>query len=223
VGRLRQGRLDFEGREVDLPINATPHALHGLVTERAWQVTAMDEHSVELVVELGNPADPTNVWPWPCQVTQSVVLREDGIDFTLEVQATERMPADIGWHPWFARALSTGQAVVEAELEVLGGRIYLNDADGVPSGELGPPPPRPWDYCFVDLTRAPVVRWPGLLELTVISECDHWVIYDREAAGLCVEPWTGPPNSLNRPEPTIVTPSEPLKAAMSWAWLRLDA
>jgi aldose 1-epimerase len=222
VGRLRQGRLEFDGRAVRLPINAHPHALHGLVTEREWRVTAVDEHSVELAVDLGNPADPDCSWPWPCQVTQSVVLGEDTMDFTLTVHATEPMPADIGWHPWFVRTVSMPHGAVEAELEVPGGRVYLNDADGIPSGEVGPPPPRPWDYCFIGLTGAPSVRWPGFLELTVASECDHWVIYDMEPAGICVEPWTGPPNSLNGPERTTVTPSAPLEATMSWSWRRLN-
>jgi aldose 1-epimerase len=221
VGRLRQGRLEFDDRVVRLPINAHPHALHGLVTERVWRTTSMDERSVELAVELGNPADPDDPWPWPCQVSQSVVLGDDRMDFSLAVEASVPMPADIGWHPWFVRTLSTAQDVVEADLEVLGGRVYLNAADGVPSGQLGPPPSRPWDYCFVDLAQSPTVRWPGVLELTVGSDCDHWIIYDEEAEGLCVEPWTGPPNSLNVPQAHVVTEDNPLRATMSWTWRRL--
>jgi galactose mutarotase-like enzyme len=67
----------------------------------------------------------------------------------------------------------------------------------------------------------PVVRWPGVLELTVDSDCDHWVLYDMDAAGICVEPWTGPPNSLNGTNPTIVAPRRPLQAVMSWTWRHL--
>ena len=40
-------------------------------------------------------------------------------------------------------------------------------------------------------------------------------------AGISVEPWTGPPNSLNRVERTIVRPERPLEATMSWSWRRL--
>jgi aldose 1-epimerase len=217
VGRLRHGRLAVDGDVVELPRNAGPHALHGLVTERAWQVTRQGGSSVDLAVELGTADDP---WPWPCRVTQSVALREGGMDFRLGVQAGQAMPADIGWHPWFVRTVSTADGSVEAELDVRGGRIYLNDAEGLPSGEFGAPPPRPWDYCFIGLERPPAVRWPGFLEITVDSDCDHWVIYDQEQAGICVEPWTGPPNSLNGPTPTIVTPDRPLEATMTWSWHR---
>jgi galactose mutarotase-like enzyme len=223
VGRLRQGRFEWDGRVVQLPANAAPHALHGLVSDRPWTVTSTGERSVELSVDLGNPTDPADPWPWECRVTQSLTLGVDRMEFRLAVHAQEPMPADIGWHPWFVRELPTPQGVVEAELEVRGGQVFLNDPDGLPSGQMGPPPPRPWDYCFLGLSEPPTVRWPGLLELTVDSDCDHWVFYDLEPAGICAEPWTGPPNSLNGSTRTVVTPSEPLEATMSWAWRRLGA
>jgi aldose 1-epimerase len=220
VGRLRNGRLEFDGRVVQLPVNAQPHALHGLVTDRRWTITATDERSVELAVELGGAGD---AWPWPCTVAQSVALGDDRMEFRLSVHAAESMPADIGWHPWFARELVTSTGPVAAELDVRGGRVFVNGADGLPNGELGPTPPRPWDYCFVDLSAPPAVRWPGVLDLTVESDCRHWVFYDMEPAGICAEPWTGPPNSLNGPERTVVTPSRSLEATMTWAWRRVHA
>jgi galactose mutarotase-like enzyme len=215
VGRLRHGRFTVDGRVVQLPVNAPPHALHGLVTDRAWEVTSQNGAAVELAVDLGTGDDP---WPWRCRITHGMALRDTGMDFRLTVHAEEPMPADIGWHPWFVRTLAAAGGPVEADLGVAGGEIYLNDAEEIPTGRLGPPPPRPWDYCFVGLERPPTVRWPGVLGLTVDSDRDHWVIYDREPAGICVEPWTGPPNSLNSPARTIVTPERPLEATMSWTW-----
>lgn len=220
VGRLRNGLLEFDGRLVQLPVNAYPHALHGLVTERPWTITATDDQRVELTVDLGVAGD---AWPWPCRVAQSVVLGDGRMEFGLAVRATGPMPADIGWHPWFVPELVTAAGPVAAELDVRGGQVYLNDAEGLPSGELGPPPPRPWDYCFVGLSAPPAVRWPGVMELTVESDCEHWVFYDMEPSGICAEPWTGPPNSLNGPERTVVTESRPLEAWMTWVWRRVDA
>ena len=220
AGRVRGGRFEFGGTVVRLPINAPPNSLHGLVTDRIWTVVAMDTQSVSLSVDLGQDrADP---WPWPCQVRQHISLSQNRMDFQLAVIADQTMPADIGWHPWFVRDLPTGAGHAACELEVSSGQIYLNDAEGLPSGELGPPPPPPWDYCFVGLEQPPRLRWPGVLELTVNSECDHWVLYDKEPAGICVEPWTGPPNSLNGPERRIVTADQPLEATMTWMWRRLE-
>jgi galactose mutarotase-like enzyme len=219
AGRLRHGRLAFDGRVVTLPINAPPHALHGLVTDRIWEPLAVNARSVSLAVELGpGTSDP---WPWPCRVVQSVSLGDGGADFELAVHSDVPMPAHVGWHPWFRRTLRPGDPA-PAELEVRPGEVYLNDSEGLPSGKLSPPPPPPWDYCFVGLADAPRLRWPGVLELTVESDCDHWVLYDLEPAGICVEPWTGPPDSLNGPHPGTATRDHPLTAAMSWRWRRLD-
>lgn len=220
AARVRRGRFEFGGNVIQLPINAPPHSLHGLVTDRVWTVLATDGQSVSLTVDLGqDPADP---WLWPCRVTQRISLSENRMDFQLAVLAEQTMPADIGWHPWFVRELRTGATSVAAELQAHAGQIYLNDPEGLPSGELGPPPPPPWDYCFVGLEQPPRLRWPGVLELTVDSECDHWVLYDMEPAGICVEPWTGPPNSLNGAGRRIVTPDQPLEATMSWTWRPLE-
>lgn len=212
VGRVRHGRFSYAGRVVRLPINSPPHALHGLVADREWTVHGQGSLAVEI----------TDSWPWPCRVVQSVVLSDQRIDFGLEVHAEVPMPVDIGWHPWFNRQLvdEAGVASAPVELVVQPGRMYLNGSDGLPSGQLGPPVPRPWDYCFVELAGPPVVRWGDLLEVSVHSDCSHWVFYDQEQQGICVEPWTGPPNSLNLPNRTIVTADQPLRATMTWTWRR---
>lgn len=218
AGRLPHGLLHVEGRLVELPMNSPPHALHGLVTDRAWELLAVDEQSVSVAIELGRAAsDP---WPWPCRIVQSVSLGERRMRFELAVHPDDPMPAHMGWHPWFTRELRPDDSV-SARLEVTPGLVYLNNADGVPSGALGAPPPPPWDYCFVGLAEAPRVRWPGVLELTVESDCDHWVLYDMDPTGICVEPWTGPPNCLNGPHPRVATPEHPLEASMTWSWRRL--
>ena len=54
AGRIRRGRLTFEGREYELPIDAPPHAIHGTVYRRPWDV----DGDGTLVTELG----PT--WPF---------------------------------------------------------------------------------------------------------------------------------------------------------------
>jgi aldose 1-epimerase len=218
AGRLSHGCFEIDGTVVELPTNSPPHALHGLVTEQVWNLLAVDHRSVGFAVDLGRaPSDP---WPWPSRVVQSLSLGEHCIDFQLAVHADKPMPAHMGWHPWFSRKLRPDDPA-SAKLEIQSGQVYLNDPEGLPSGEMAPPPPPPWDYCFVGLAESPRVRWPGVLELTIDSDCDHWVLYDMEPAGICVEPWTGPPNCLNGPNPPIVTPEHPLQASMSWSWRRL--
>jgi aldose 1-epimerase len=208
VGRLRDASLNFGGCLYRFTANSGPHALHGLVTHRPWQVTGDGELSVEL-------DDP---WPWPCRVVQRLVLTAGRAAFRIEVHARADMPAAVGWHPWFVRRLAGTPASAALELDVEPRLMWANDPAGLPSGKLTAPAPRPWDYCFRDLRAEPIVRWRGELELTIGSDCEDWVIYDMEDAGVCVEPWTAPPNSLNMPNPHIVTPDAPLVTSMIWTW-----
>ena len=208
VGRLRNARLSYGDVERRFAANSGPHALHGLVTDRPWRITGEGE----LSIDLGEP------WPWPCRVVQRAELEPGRATFRIELYARAEMPAAVGWHPWFVRRLAGTPRSAELEIDVEPGLMWANDATGLPTGEMAAPAPRPWDYCFRDLRADPVVRWRGELELTVSSDCEDWVIYEREEAGVCVEPWTAPPNSLNMPNPRIVTPDAPLVASMTWTW-----
>ena len=134
VGRLRDARLDYGGVQHRFTANAGPHALHGLVTERPWQVTG----DGELSIELGSP------WPWPCRVVQHTQLTARRATFRIEVHAREATPAAVGWHPWFVRRLGGTAKSAELELDVQPGMMWANDSTGLPSGKLTTPAPRPW-------------------------------------------------------------------------------
>ena len=208
VGRLPDAKLNYGGKQYQFEANAGPNALHGLATSRPWQVTGDGEMSIEL----GDP------WPWPCRVVQRTELSAGHARFTIELHASTDMPAALGWHPWFVRRLAGTPASAELELKVEPGTMWENDARGFPTGRMTTPAPRPWDYCFRDLRVDPSVRWPGELELTVSSDCTDWVIYDMEEPGVCIEPWTAPPNSVNMPIAQIVRPGAPLITTMDWNW-----
>ena len=57
------------------------------------------------------------------------------------------------------------------ELDLDAGAMYRRDADGITTTERVTPSPGPWDDCFTELRRSPVLRWPGFLELTIDSDC----------------------------------------------------
>ncbi len=213
TGRLRDGRFSHAGRDYRMPLTAPPHAIHGLVADIPWQVLGPGLLGVEL----------TDPWPWRGRLVHTLRLEPDRMVFRLELHADEPMPAAVGWHPWFLRQIEGPSGLLgPVELDVAPGRMYEHGPDGLPTGELVKPKPRPWDDCFIDLAHAPRLRWrsghgPGL-ELSVESDCPCWVLYDEEPQAICIEPWTAPPNSLNLPEPRIVTPEEPLTAVMTWRW-----
>lgn len=216
AGRVRDGRFTFRGERHELPIEMPPHAIHGTVIDRSWQ--RLDERSI------GTALGPD--WPFAGRAIQRFELQEGRLDFTLEVHSEEPMPVSMGWHPWFRRRLPAvdrtggfdpGALTAPVELELDAGSMYVRDAAGITTLDRVAPVPGPWDDCFTDLRRPPVLRWPGFLELTIDSDCRDWVVYTVPAESLCVEPQTAPPDALNL-DPAIVEPGRPLIARMTWIW-----
>jgi aldose 1-epimerase len=218
AGRVRNGSFEFRGRRWDLPMQLPPHAIHGTVLDRPWE--AIGDRTI--TTSLG-PA-----WPFAGRAIQRFELERGRFTSRLELHADEPMPASLGWHPWFRRRpaagdndMASGPEPGELELEFDAGAMFRRDDDAITTGELVvPPPPGPWDDCFTDLRRPPVLRWPGFLELTIDSECPAWVVYTVPTEALCVEPQTAPPNALNS-GPTLVEPGRPLVAEMTWTWRSL--
>ena len=122
-------------------------------------------------------------------VAQRFDLDDTGLTTTMKVTAAERaFPVSFGWHPWFRKP---------ASLEFAPLAMYRRDAIGLPTGELVVPSDGPWDDCFV--AGGPI----GLVydrerasHVTVDSDCDHWVVYDHPLHATCVEPQSGPPDSV---------------------------
>ena len=205
AGRIRRGTFRFDGRSWTLPINWPPHAIHGFGFEQPWAV--LDERTLEYRL-----ADP---WPFAGSVIQRFDLSADALRVTMELTADEPMPATIGWHPWFRRRLGPDEPEVELRFDAEA--MFRRDDDGIPTGELVAPPPRPWDDCFTGVWADPSLTWAGALTLEIGSSCPFWVVYDEQAHAICVEPQSGPPDAPNL-DPTIVEPGRPLVATMEWRW-----
>jgi aldose 1-epimerase len=226
AGRVRDGRFTFEGRDYTLPLGMPPHAIHGAAMHRGWgRVDA-----ATIATELGPD------WPFAGRVVQHFALESRRFAVRMELQADEPMPASIGWHPWFLRRprdvggpASQKAAVTSAErdepgpveLDLDAGAIYERDADGIATRRTVPPPPGPWDECFTDLRRPPVLRWPGFLELTIESEARDWVVYTEPKEAICVEPQSAPPGALGV-DAALVVPGAPLILTMTWTWRSLE-
>ncbi len=200
AGRIRAGRFRFDGVEYQLPLGLPPHAIHGTGFVRAWQW----QEDGSLSTELGSD------WPFGGWVEQRFHIEEDRYTVTMTVHAAQKMPAMVGWHPWFRRTIGGAQA----ELLVAPSKMYAVDAEAIPTGALVDVSPRPWDNCFVGLAANPILRWPGLGEVELSSSLDHWVIYDEPEHAICVEPQSGAPDEFNR-RPQVITPQAPLVASYS--------
>ncbi len=197
AGRVRRGRFTFDRRPHQLIVNLGPHAIHGVGFESAWEVAIHDQNAAELTLDL-----PSNdLWPFGGSGRQRFEVIDHRIRMELSVTAGDRpMPAMVGWHPWFVKpdALTFEPT-----------RMYIRDDDGMPTGELVDVPEGPWDDCFLNML--PVIARIGNRQLTLTSDCDHWVVYDEPSWATCIEPQSGPPDSFTL-APHVLDSGETLAA-----------
>ena len=192
AGRIRHGQFTFDGTDYEIPKCFGDHSMHGYGFRNPWK--QIDDDTI-----LYNLAEP---WPFAGRVTQRFDLSPTELVVTMTVQATERQPVMFGWHPWFRRENIAGTLEVEFAAE----SMYRRDVDGMPGELASPPPPGPWDDCFVGIASPPVLRW-GELAVELSSSLDHWVVFDEPEHAACVEAQSGPPNEINT-GPRIVEAGE---------------
>jgi aldose 1-epimerase len=211
AGRIRHGRFHFDGVDYSLPCNSPPHAIHGIARDRRWRVEEVSATTAVLAVGLDAP------WPFGGRVVQRVELRADAMLLTMEVHAGQRpMPATCGWHPWWYRTPAPSVSPLEVELHA--DVLYAKDDEGIPTGELVPVSPPPWDDCFTQLgTPVAVLTWPGTSSVTIDTDNPCVVVFTEPEHAICVEPQSGPPDAFNL-DPRVVTPGSPLVAHATFRW-----
>ncbi len=203
AGRVQNGLLRFDDDITQLPANNGPHAIHGYGFIREW--TPIDESSIEF--EFGEP------WPFAGRAVQRFELADDSLTCVLRVEAVDRQPMQIGWHPWFRRDIGVGENVaLEFEAEAM----FVRGDDGIPTGELITPPLGPWDDCFDGVNTNPKVSW-GDIELTLSSGLQQWTVFNEHPDGICVEPQLGPPNNVNS-DPIIMEAGDVIEEQFTISW-----
>ena len=218
AGRVRGGRFSFFDMDHQLQLNqddsgdSTPgcqHAMHGTVMSRAWTVTGQTKTSVELRAPLDQPGSG---WTLGGIAHQRIEVTDGQIRCELSVTVGPNgtpVPAEVGWHPWWNKP---------DRLTFRPDAMYERDSIGLPTGQLIAPSNGPWDDCFVN--TAPVTLHydrPTHPDITVSSDCDHWVVFDRPAHATCVEAQSGPPDAF-KVRPRLVTGSHPLRRNMTISW-----
>jgi aldose 1-epimerase len=207
AGRVRDGRFRFAGGEHRLPLDAPPHAIHGTGYRRPWAVTGPGALGLDLDED----------WPFGGRAEVMATLEDTALHLDLTVTAgATAMPAVIGWHPCLRRHLDRGAG---AEAAVTATAMWERDRSGIPTGELVPVPPGPWDDAFAGVTEPLRVSWPGALDLTLTasSSASTWVVYDQDPRMVCLEPQTAPPDAFNREAPALA-PGESRRLRLTLAW-----
>lgn len=214
AGRIRHGRIEWNGRRHQLPIDLPPHAIHGVTLDRAWQVLDAAGHQIAL------RCDFDTRWPWRGHVVQYLDLDDTGVRARLEVHADdEPMPAWTGYHPWFRRRLTRGEP---ARFTVTCGYQLPRDTEGMPSRAAtpvaSPLPDGPWDDVFGDVVWPATISWDNALRIDIRSDATYVVVFDEKPDALCVEPQTAPANAIESGTADVVQPGTPLSMEMQITW-----
>ena len=208
AGRVRNGRLGFDGAVYELPRPLGGHAIHGTVYLQEWE----PDNDTTFVTDLGPP------WPFPGYIRQEIHLGDGFLRLRLEVHATEgEMPASCGWHPWFRRVIDGAGLALDFRPRFM----LARDEEGIATGQRVAVPAGPWDDCFGGLKSPPVLSWPGFLNVKMTSDCDWWVVYSEREYAVCVEPQTAPPDAVNT-NPQLVRPGHPIVANARLEWTKTE-
>lgn len=230
VGRLADGRLRVGDRTIQLRRTHGRHAIHGLVATVPWAVERAGTASAELWISLDRDG-----WPFGGGVRQRVRLEPDRLVLEAEVcagallPAGVRMPAALGWHPWFLRRGGVrlrvdGDEVLETRGMIpTGRRIPVARRLDLRGGPLLHR--RRLDHAFIGVRPPLELVWP---DLTLRLDLEPWLptvtVYTPEGA-VCVEPQSAFPNALALPQAAaeaagvhFLGAGESLVARLELAW-----
>lgn len=181
AGRVRDATLKFAGELFSLKNNLPPHSLHGTVFDRPWNVAKNSPSEIELVIDLGDE------WPFAGTVQHHIQLTDSKIEMQLTVNAIDAMPIQVGWHPWFVKPTDTALRFAS---------MLQRDGAGIATEHRVSQLTIPVDDCFVE-PENPLTIIIENVQVTLSSDCSHWVLYDEPLNATCVEPQSGPPNGIN--------------------------
>ncbi len=192
AGRVRDAVVHMHDTAHPLPAIAPPHALHGIVLATPWTVLEHTNTRAVLLTDLDLP------WPVAGTVRHEITVDDDVLTLRLEVNAHDDMPCQVGWHPWFVRpdsyTVPFRRLWPRDEHGITATHSVEHDPDQLRIGaDLGA-----YDDCFSD-PASPISLTHDLpgLEMTLDSDCSHWVVFDQPDHAVCIEPQSGPPNGVN--------------------------
>jgi aldose 1-epimerase len=224
-GRIADAVLDWDGRSYRLPATLDPHAIHGTLWNQPWAVESATGDEATLTARLGPGG-----WPFAGSVRQRYALGDGQLVTSADLLAEERMPAALGWHPWFVRSGEDPRLTVQSShtLETRGmiptGR--RQPVDGVTDlrhgTEIGV---RLLDHCYTEARSPVIVEWPDLRLEIAFDETLTSVVVHTRAASFCIEPQSAWPNPVALEAAGVtgtglvtLAAGDRLAASVTWRW-----
>lgn len=198
--RIAHHRFDWQGQRHELAANVadSPHSLHGLGWQRAWQVAQAADAAATLTLEHRPDAD----WPFAFSARQAFDLTAQALTITLSLTSTDdrTQPVGLGLHPYFPKRAGSQIALNVA-------RRWEADATVLPThpvpwpGIEGPVASFGFDHCFDGWDGVATIR-DDRFALVLRAPARHAVVFTPATKPFfCVEPVSHVNNAVNRPDP----------------------
>lgn len=205
--RIKNGQFDWQDKQIKLPLNHLPekHVIHGHGWQTSWQV--ISNSGSEVRIEYKHKAD---AWPFSYLARQSFKL----IDTTLKMSMTltnlsaEKMPAGLGFHPFFTR---TKKCTLHTNIS----QMWAVDNECMPTHITNAPEAfkdkqghiindTVLDNVFINFPYQASIYWPewqAKADITTSNNCDFLVVYSPDKTGfVCIEPVSHCTDAINMAE-----------------------
>lgn len=206
ANRIESSRFSFDGRAIRLAPNVRdyPHALHGQGWQAEWRV--VDAAATACAIAFDHEASAR--WPWDYGVAQTFALRAEELVVTLALRnrSATRMPAGLGFHPYFPRPQSARLTMAATALWSGNAAEFPRRFDRVPPA-LDFARARPirdacgLDRCYSGWQRRAEIVWPDAryrVSIAADEPLAHVMLYVPRGRDIfCVEPVSHAVDALN--------------------------
>lgn len=191
-GRLKHGKLRWEGATVQLPCPPSSHVLHGDSMQRPWTLHHHDRTSVTMTLDY-----PTVMWPFPAQVAVRYLIRGPIFRVLICVLnlSDKSIPFGLGWHPYFAAGSDTRLRLSVRGCARLDADGFSPEISGGPEERLFSPADGAGTWQCLAAPGPAILEGPqgSLMELRFGSTVSHVVVHvPPNGSAMAVEPLTHP-------------------------------
>ncbi len=247
--RLRDGHARFGGRQIRIDrAPGQPHAIHGLVRDKAWTVETLraEAEAAVLRASVESDADVLRQFPFPYRLTLSIRLSGSSLRVNVDGENLDDapMPSGFGWHPYFRLPLAPTSDRRRAIVRIPSRKIWELDDTLVPTGEVVDPSPErdfrtphPLGSIYLDDVYTALERSDGatacelsepatgdLLRISAGPSFREWVVYAPPTRPtICFEPYTCPTDAFNLAENGIDVGLIVLNPGERWTdWIEVE-
>jgi galactose mutarotase-like enzyme len=188
---------------------------HGFARNSYWNIVRVEPHLIS--AELRPCSSLKNIFPFDFSLRCTYELNDSGLILKAEVQNTgkEAFPYALGFHPYIRTPLGKEGTISDCAIQLPEG-TEVSSKDGWKTFSSGPSPSR-IVRASDSLVGSILLADTGTRFVEVYDSANRnrvrvtfetnelkapcWVIWSAtpDSPYVCIEPWTSPPNALNRP------------------------